>query len=249
MNPTLDVRNLRKSFGGLHVIKDVTLQVPPRGKHAIIGPNGAGKSTLFNLITGWHAPDSGEVLFEGRNVLGMPSHKIAALGITRGFQVSKIFHDLTVRENVRAAVHAKGRRTLDLWSDARALGIHKTEQVACDCGLADRLDLLAGTLSQGDKKKLELAMAVAGEPKLLLLDEPTAGMSVQETAETMHLVDNLCQRLELAILFTEHDMGVVFNLAHKVSLLHRGQILVTGTSEEVRCDETVGRVYLGEEVA
>ena len=201
----LVVQGLQKSFGGLRVTQDVSLNLAQGNKEAIIGPNGAGKSTFFNLLTGYHRPDSGTVTFEGKNITGRPPHKVVRAGIARAFQVSNIFVNMTARENV-----------------------------------------LAGELSQGDKKKLELALALGGKPKLLLLDEPTAGMSLEETRATMELVDRLNAEFGLTILFTEHDMSVVFNNAQRVTLLHRGEIIVQGTPDEVRKDSTEQKIYLGE---
>ena len=244
----LEVRDLHKRFGGVHVTRGVSLELPAGRRRAIIGPNGAGKSTLFNLLTGWHRPDSGRMTLDGTDLAGLAPHRIARMGMTRAFQVSKVFPELDVRENVRVAVHAKARHTLDLWRPAAGLDRRRAEEIASDCGLGSVLGERAGLLSQGDRKKLELAMAVAGEPRVLLLDEPTAGMSVQETIETMRLVDDLNARLGIAILFTEHDMGVVFNHADTISLLHRGRLLVSGTPDEIRADATVRSVYLGEEV-
>lgn len=243
----LDVKNLEKRFGGIHVTQGVTLDLKQGEQSAIIGPNGAGKSTFFNLITGYYTADSGSILFEGQEISKWSPHRIVKAGITRAFQVSNVFTKMNVWENVRTSVHAYSNLTLKLFTPATRFGSEKTEQTLELCGLLDKADVEAGELSQGDKKKLELAIAVAGEPKLLLLDEPTAGMSVQETKETMALVDRLNSELGISVLFTEHDMGVVFNHATRISLLHRGQFLVTGSPDEIRANELVKKVYLGEE--
>jgi branched-chain amino acid transport system ATP-binding protein len=242
----LEVTGLNKRFRGLQAIKGLEFHLSEGDQSAIIGPNGAGKSTFFNLLTGYHRVDSGRILFAGAEITNLPAHLISRAGITRAFQVSNIFPKLTVLENIRSAVQAQMGRAFDFFSRADRVGLEKTEEILTLCGLAGKRDLLAGELSQGDKKKLELALALAGKPRLLLLDEPTAGMSLEETRETMALIDNLNQKLNLTILFTEHDMAVVFNHARRVTLLHRGERIVEGTPQEVRQNETAQRIYLGE---
>lgn len=243
----LEMKGLNKSFGGLQATKNLSLSLTEGEQSAIIGPNGAGKSTLFNLITGYHWPDSGSVSFMGRDITRMPPHRIARGGITRAFQVSNIFTALTVWENVRSAVQAQKGMVMNLYRLARDAGLQETSEILSLCGLLDRQAVMAGDLSQGDKKKLELAIALAGKPKVLLLDEPTAGMSLDETREAMALVDRLNAELGLTTLFTEHDMSVVFNHASRVSLLHRGELLFTGTPDEIRRNPTVQKIYLGEQ--
>ncbi len=243
----LVVQGLQKSFGGLRVTKDVSLSLPQGGREAIIGPNGAGKSTFFNLLTGHYRPDAGTVTYEGKDVTGWPPYRVARAGIARAFQVSNIFVNMTARENVRAAVHAQRGESFNILGSAEAIGNDRTDEVLGLCGLGERQHMLAGELSQGDKKKLELALALSARPKLLLLDEPTAGMSLEETRATMTLVDRLNAELGLTILFTEHDMSVVFNHAERVTLLHRGEIIVQGTPDEVRKDATAQKIYLGEQ--
>ena len=243
----LEIQGLNKNFGGLQATKELNLVLEAGEQSAIIGPNGAGKSTLFNLITGYHAPDSGRVSFLGRDITGRAPHRIARDGITRAFQVSNIFTKLTVWENVRSAVQARMGLVLNVFQLARRSGLKETGEILDLCGLLDKQAVTAGELAQGDKKKLELAIALAGKPKLLLLDEPTAGMSREETVEAMALVDRLNSELKVTILFTEHDMSVVFNHARKVSLLHRGELLFSGSPQEVRQNPTVQRIYLGEQ--
>jgi branched-chain amino acid transport system ATP-binding protein len=242
----LEVAGLNKRFGGLHAIQDLDFVLLEGDQTAIIGPNGAGKTTFFNLITGFHRADSGRILFQGNDITNHPSHEIARLGISRAFQISNIFPKLTVLENVRSAVQAKMGKAFDVLGRADRIGTEEAERIIRLCGLNDKQRVAAGELSQGDKKKLELALALSGKPKLLLLDEPTAGMSLEETRETMALVDRLNQELKLTTLFTEHDMSVVFNHARKVTLLHRGQIIVEGPPGDVRASETAQRIYLGE---
>ena len=242
----LEVTGLNKHFRGLHAAKDIDFHLLEGDQAAIIGPNGAGKSTFFNLLTGYHRVDSGRILFDGMDITNMPSHQIARAGITRAFQVSNIFPKLTVIENIRSAVQAQMGRAFDFFSRANRVGGEETEKILKLCGLTAKREIMAGELSQGDKKKLELALALAGKPRLLLLDEPTAGMSLEETRETMTLIDDLNQKLNLTILFTEHDMAVVFNHARRVTVLHRGEKIIEGTPQEVRQNETAQRIYLGE---
>lgn len=244
----LDVTNLDKRFGGIHVTRSLDFSLFSGEQSAIIGPNGAGKSTFFNLLTGYHRADSGSVSFDGKDVTNWPPHRIVSAGMSRAFQVSNIFSRLTVAENIRTAVQATHGVLMSFFVPASNFGGEEIERILTLCGLAEKSRVCAGDLAQGDKKKLELAIAVAGRPTLLLLDEPTAGMSVQETKETMDLVDRLNQDLGITVLFTEHDMGVVFNHAERVSLLHRGQLMLTGKPNEVRKNKTVKSVYLGEGV-
>lgn len=248
MPPTiLNVSGLNKHFGGLHAANDLNLELHEGEKYAIIGPNGAGKSTLFNLITGYHRSDSGKIFFNGKEITNTPSHHIARAGISRAFQISNIFPKLSVLENVRSAVQAQQKASFNVWASATRIGTEATEGMLNLCDLSEKRTVIAGELSQGDKKKLELAIALAGKPRLLLLDEPTAGMSSEETGDTMQLVDRLNDEYNLTILFTEHDMSVVFNHAQRIALLHRGHIVFEGNPKEVRRNEMVQRIYLGEE--
>ena len=242
----LEVIGLNKSFGGLQAVNSFNFELFEGDRSAIIGPNGAGKTTLFNLLTGYHRADSGRILFDGIEITNYPSHKIANVGISRAFQITNIFPKLSVFENVRSAVQSQMGKAFDIFSRAAKIGTEETGNILYLCSLYERRTVLAGELSQGDKKKLELALALAGKPKLLLLDEPTAGMSLEETRETMELVDRLNEEFKLTALFTEHDMAVVFNHARRVTLLHNGEKVVEGTPEQVRMNETVQRIYLGE---
>ena len=242
----LEVTALNKSFGGLHAVKNFSFELFEGDRSSIIGPNGAGKTTLFNLLTGYHKADSGRILFDGIDITNRPPHEIAKAGISRAFQITNIFPKLTVFENVRSAVQAQMGKAFDVFGQADKIGTEETENILYLCGLYEKSAVVAGELSQGDKKKLELALALAGKPKLLLLDEPTAGMSLEETRETMALVVRLNEEFRLTALFTEHDMAVVFNHARKVTLLHNGEMVVEGTPEQVRLDKTVQQIYLGE---
>lgn len=243
----LKVEHLNKAFGGLLATSDVSYEMQTGELSAIIGPNGAGKSTLFNLLTGYHRVDSGRVLFQGKNITNWPPHRISRLGIARAFQVSNIYLALTTYENVRQAILARQKKTLNFFMPAHRLAKKETSELLEVAGLSRHAHMIAGNLSQGDKKRLELAIALGSKPELLFLDEPTAGMSREETHETMNLVKRLNQEMRLTILFTEHDMAVVFGYAQRLTVLHQGAIIAEGSPEEVRSNETAQKIYLGEE--
>lgn len=245
--PILQVIDLNKAFGGLQAIYHVNYQMEYGELSAIIGPNGAGKSTFFNLITAYHAVDSGKIYFKGEDISGLPPHLISRLGIARAFQVSNIYPTLTTYENVRQAVLSQQKKTLSFLTPAGRLARSETMEMLGSCGLAEQANVIAGTLSQGDKKRLELAIALGNKPELLFLDEPTAGMSGEETMDTMGLVQRLNRERNLTILFTEHDMSVVFGFARRITVLHQGELIADGTPEEVRANEKAQSVYLGEE--
>jgi branched-chain amino acid transport system ATP-binding protein len=241
----LEVQDLHKSFGGIAAIAGVALRVERGQIFAIIGPNGAGKSTLFNLVTGHLRPNAGRVLLGGRDVTGMAPHRLCALGVGRSFQRSNIFPRLSVFENVQAALIAQRGRGRDFWS--RAAGLYRAEAEALlrDVKLEGQAALPGGALSHGNQKQLELGIALAGEPSLLLLDEPTAGMSAAETREAIALLRRLAAERGLTLLFTEHDMEAVFTIAQRVAVLHQGRLIAQGTPGEIRVDAEVRRVYLG----
>jgi len=241
----LEVRGLRKSFSGFVATNDVSLNVEKNRVTAVIGPNGAGKSTLFNLITGHIVPDRGEVILEGRNITGIAPHKICGMGMARSFQRTNIFQKLTVYENIQAAFIAHGGKGLDMWGVSARQFREKTEQMLESLALKDVAHTIAGEMSHGAQKQVELGIALAGEPRILLLDEPTAGMSAQETRESIALLAKIAKERDLTLLFTEHDMDVVFSISHKIAVLHQGRIIATGAPQEVRQNEEVRRVYLG----
>jgi branched-chain amino acid transport system ATP-binding protein len=244
----LEISKISKSFGKYVVLTDVSYRLRKGEIAAIIGPNGAGKTTFFNLITGYHKVDGGTVRFQGRDITDWPRHRIARAGISRAFQVSNIYPRLTAYENVRQAILAQEKRTLDIFTPAEGLARQSTVELLEMTGLQPNCDTVAGILSQGDKKKLELALALAGKPEMLLLDEPTAGMSSEETHETMEMVKGLNAQIGLTILFTEHDISVIFGYARKLSVLYQGVLIAEGTPDEVRKNEEAQRCYLGEEV-
>lgn len=243
----LKVEHLNKAFGGLQATCDVNYEMRTGELSAIIGPNGAGKSTFFNLLTGFHKVDSGRVFFQGKDITNRPPHRIARLGIARAFQVSNIYLALTTYENIRQAILAQQKRTLNFFTPAHRLAKKETLELLEVTGLSQNENMMAGNLSQGDKKRLELAIALGSRPELLFLDEPTAGMSGDETHETMNLVKQLNQEMGLTILFTEHDMSVVFGYAKRLTVLHQGSIIAAGSPQEVRSNEMVQKIYLGEE--
>jgi branched-chain amino acid transport system ATP-binding protein len=245
--PILKVEHLHKAFGGLQATSDVNYEMQNGEISAIIGPNGAGKSTFFNLLTGYHRVDSGRVLFQGKDITNWPPHKIARLGIARAFQISNIYLALTTYENIRQSILAEQKKTLNFFTPANRLAKEETQKLLEVAGLSANANTVAGNLSQGDKKRLELAIALGSKPQLLFLDEPTAGMSKEETHEAMNLVTRLNQEMQLTILFTEHDMSVVFGYAKRLTVLHQGSIIAEGSPEDVRKNEMAQKIYLGEE--
>ena len=242
----LELQDLHKSFGGFAAIQGVRLAVERRKITAIIGPNGAGKSTLFNLITGHLRPTRGRVVLGGRDVTGEAPYHLCRRGMGRSFQRANIFSRLTVFENVQAALLSHGGRGWDLWSRREALYRAETQELLEAVGLADKAEVQSASLSYGNQKQLELGIALASKPELLLLDEPTAGMSAGETAETIALIERIVAGRGLTLLFTEHDMSVVFSIAQKIGVLHQGRLIAEGRPDEVRADKEVRRVYLGE---
>jgi branched-chain amino acid transport system ATP-binding protein len=242
----LEVRGLSKSFAGFFAVTEVNLFVAQGEIAAVIGPNGAGKSTLFNLITGHLQPTAGQVLVHGRDVTGMAPHRICRLGMGRSFQRTNIFPKLTVFVNVQAALLAHQGRGRNFWSRSQALCRDESVTLLASIGLAHQAQMIAGTLSYGNQKQLELGIALASDPKLLLLDEPTAGMSATETHEAIALLDRIAKERELTLLFTEHDMAVVFSIARKIAVMHQGRIIADGSPAAVRADAEVRRVYLGD---
>ena len=242
----LEVRELTKSFDGFMAVSGVSFDVPRGSVCAIIGPNGAGKTTLFNLITGHLTADRGRVSLNGRDVTGVPPHELCRIGVGRSFQRTNIFAKLTVFENIQAAFLSHRGRGWNLFASVSDLYRAETDALLASLGLADRGGEVAGFLSHGAQKQLELGLALALEPDVLLLDEPTAGMSATETRETIALVGRLARERGLTLLFTEHDMEVVFSIAQKITVLHQGRVIADGTPAAVRADPEVRRVYLGE---
>jgi branched-chain amino acid transport system ATP-binding protein len=242
----LEAGGLRKSFDGFRAVDGVDLTVAPGSVHAIIGPNGAGKTTLFNLITGHLRPDAGRVLFKGRDITGIPPHDLCRLGMGRSFQRTNIFPRLTVYDNVQAAFLSHRGRGWNVLTPVGALYREETERLLASVGLADKASEVAGFLSHGNQKQLELGLTLALEPEILLLDEPTAGMSSVETREAIQLIGRIARERRLTLLFTEHDMEVVFSVAQRITVLHQGRVIADDRPEAVRAHPEVRRVYLGE---
>jgi branched-chain amino acid transport system ATP-binding protein len=241
----LEISGLSKSFGGFRAVSDVSLTVETRQIAAVIGPNGAGKSTLFNLITGHLRPDRGTVRLDGRDITGVPPHRTCRLGIGRSFQRTNIFPKLTVFQNLQAAYLVHHGHGGNFWLRSEALYRDETATLLGSIGLLGHETTVAGTLSYGNQKQLELGLALASDPQILLLDEPTAGMSAAETHETIRLLERIAAERSLTLLFTEHDMEVVFSIAQKIAVLHQGQVIAEGLPDAVRADPEVRRVYFG----
>ena len=245
----LNATGVNKSFGGLQALLDVNFQVDPGQVHAIIGPNGAGKSTFMNCIIGKLRPDSGQVVFDGQHLLDMQPHTIAQAGISRVFQTPEIFGELTLLENVMIPALSKrdGTFKFNFWNPALGQRDIREKSLAVleEVGLVDQQESLAANLSRGDKRRLEMAMCLVQDPKLLLLDEPTAGMSRADTNNTIELLQQLSTSRGLTKVIIEHDMHVVFSLAHKVSVLAQGAIIAKGRPEEIKRNPKVQEAYLG----
>ncbi|MBI5442042.1 MAG: ABC transporter ATP-binding protein [Deltaproteobacteria bacterium] len=241
----LRVENLRKSFDHFMAVGDGNLHVPQGKIVAVIGPNGAGKSTLFKLITGHLKPDRGRILFKGEPIGGLAPHEICRKGLSLAFQIVNIFSRMTVFENVQAAVLSYQGRAESLFRAAHKLAVPETLEILESVGLADKARRVSGTLSHGDQKVLEMAIALSTQPELLILDEPTAGMSPEETAVSIDLIRRLSAEKGLTILFCEHDMELVFSISDEIMVLRAGQTIVQGLPEDVRRNEAVQEAYLG----
>ena len=249
MSAAIELRGVEKSFGNVAIIRDVNLSVAQGERHALIGPNGAGKSTTFNLISGYMAPTSGSVLLRGQLISGLPPYQINRRGLSRSFQVTNVFANMSVWENLRCAVlWATGHRyafwkNIDNLPEVR----DRTAQILLDINLTARRDVPAGLLTYAEQRALEIGITIAGGADVILLDEPTAGMSHAETERAVALIRRLTEGRTLMIV--EHDMSVVFGLADRISVLVYGQIIASGTPEEIRGNPKVKEAYLGEEAA
>jgi len=243
----LELQGIYKDFDGLRVLFDVNLGIREGERHAIIGPNGAGKSTLFNLITGKYHPSKGRIFLKGEGITGANPFKLNRMGMARSFQITNIFRTMTVFENVRNAILSKNRIRFDMFSRLSKMGEinRQTEQVLAEIGLLGRKNDIAGELSYGQQRALEIGLTIATNPELILLDEPTAGMSSEETREAVKLILRVTEGKTLIIV--EHDMEVVFNIADRISVLYYGQVLACGLPGEIRNDQRVKDAYLGEE--
>ncbi len=243
----LEVRNVTKTFGSLVAVSDISLSVPAGELHAVIGPNGAGKTTFFNLISGFFPPSRGEIQFDGRDVTRLPAYRRVEIGMARTFQITEIFPELSVRENIRIAAEvASGYRLRPWLSRAETVALdNRVDEVLTLAALTPKAGRLAGELAHGDQRAAEIAMSLALKPRLLLLDEPTAGMGDQETYEITALIRRLHRDSNYTIVLIEHDMRVVFHLADRITVLDHGSLLAAGTPAEIAANEAVQAAYLG----
>lgn len=240
-----ETKDLRKSFGGVKAIDGVSLTVNKGEICSAIGPNGAGKTTLFNLITGYIKPDSGEVIFLGEDITGKSPKDITRRGIARSFQIVNVFPRLTVYENIMVPVLAEQRRAWNIITPAKNLAKEECFRLLEFIGLTQEAKVLAGNLSHGNQKRLEVGIALAMKPKLILLDEPTSGMAVEEKAGILSSIKGLCQQ-GCTVFLSEHDMSVIFGISNTIWVINDGKVIANGNVSEIRSNETVRRIYLGE---
>lgn len=243
----LRVESLKKAFGNFSAVSDANLIVNKGQLVAVIGPNGAGKTTLFNLITGQLKPDSGSIIFDGDEISRLPAYQICRRGIARSFQIANIYPRLSVFRNVQVAVLSQLKMSERLFYPAEKLAIKETRKILENVGLLDKAENNAGSLSHGDKRVLEIAIALGNNPELLILDEPTAGMSPEETRSTLTLIKQLADSHGLTFLFCEHDMKVVFDIAESIMVMQNGQTIIQGKPDQVKDNQQVQAAYLGSE--
>jgi len=243
----LETHKLRKEFGALVAVDNVSLKVRARTLHSIIGPNGAGKTTFFNLLSGNIAPTSGRVIFKGRDITHLPLHRTAHLGIGRSFQITNIFANLTVLENIRLACQALGRDNIKMLHHYRHFRQYEERawEVIQRVSLTERALALARTLPHGDQRKLELGMILAPDPEVLLLDEPTAGMAAEQVPDLMALIQEIQATGNKTVMLVEHNMNVVMSVSDTITVMHQGQVLAEGTPAEIAANEVVQSAYLG----
>ncbi len=244
----IEIVGLTKSFGGLTAIDNVSLNIKKEELSSIIGPNGAGKTTLFNLITGHLSPDRGKITFKGKDITDLSPHEISRIGIGRSFQRQNIFPRLSTFENVQVALFSAKRINGNLYSWASNMFREETDEILESVGLGDKKFTQGGYLAYGDQKRLEIGIALAIHPELILLDEPTAGMSPSETMEITELIQKLVKEQGLTLIFVEHDMDIVFRISDKVKVMHQGRIIFEGTPDEVRANDEVQSIYLGDKI-
>ena len=245
MSSVLEVKNLSVSFSGFQAIQDVSFKMDEGAIYSVIGPNGAGKSTLFNLITGLNRPDTGHVSYLGRDITKLPAPKRCHLGIGRSFQRSNIFPSLSVFENIQTAIVSRQSQNWRMWGALADQHLNEASEVLRAVGLGEKIHSPVTELSHGDQRQLELAIALALKPKLLLLDEPTAGMSIVETLRCVELLRNIVQQFGVKLLLTEHDMSVVFAISDRIMVLSQGRNIAFGTPDEIRASSIVRATYLG----
>ena len=242
----LSVERLSKAYGGVQAVREVSFSVAAAELVAIIGPNGAGKTTCFNMLNGQLSPDSGDIRLGGSSIAGVPPHRIWRLGVGRTFQVTATFGSMSVRENVQTALRSFYRENFSFGRAAGARYVEEADALLERVGMRDQGERACAVLAYGDLKRVELAVALANRPRLLLMDEPTAGMAPEERGALMQLVVDLARRERLAVLFTEHDMSMVFGYASRVIVLHQGEVIAEGLPEAIRNDARVREVYLGD---
>jgi branched-chain amino acid transport system ATP-binding protein len=243
---TLHVENLSKAYGGVQAVRDVSFTVQPGELVAMIGPNGAGKTTCFNLLNGQLQPDAGDIRLGDASLVGLPPHRIWRLGVGRTFQVTATFGSLSVRENVQVALLSHHRRLNSFLKNGGEIFKEEANALLERVGMENQADKPCAVLAYGDLKRVELAVALANRPRLLLMDEPTAGMAPEERGDLMRLAAELARAERIAVLFTEHDMDVVFGHADRVLVLHEGSLIAQGTPDEVQANARVREVYLGD---
>ncbi len=243
----LVVENLARSFGGVHAVRDLSITVPTGQLRAVIGPNGAGKSTLFNLLTGLMPPSAGRIVFKGKDVTGLPPHTLCRLGLGRTFQINSIFVNATVLENVQLALLSHQRRIWNMASKASKLVIREAEELLAMLELTSKAGKLGSALSYGDRRRLEVVLALSCEPQLLLLDEPTAGMSLPDKPGMVALIRKIAREKGVTTVLVEHDMDMVFSVADHITVMHQGMVVAEGTPKEIRANARVQEIYLGEE--
>lgn len=243
--PVLSVRNLSKSFGGLKAVSDVSFDVAEGELLALIGPNGAGKTTCFNMLNGQLKADTGQVMLNGKSILGFSPRRVWRMGVGRTFQITATYASMTVRENVQMALISHHRQTWDIWRAASGLHVDEAMDLLQLVGMREQAERAAAILAYGDLKRLELAIALAHAPELLLMDEPTAGMAPKERVRLMQLTADIVAERGISVLFTEHDMDVVFAHAHRIMVLNRGELIASGSVDDVRNNARVQEVYLG----
>lgn len=246
---TLAVRNLSKSFGGVRAVQDLSFSLAAGEMLAMIGPNGAGKTTCFNLINGQFRPDAGEIFLEEKKIQGLAPRQLCRLGVGRSFQVAAVFDTMTVRENVQVGLLSQAGSLASFLASVKDKHLDEANRLLAQVGMTEQAGRQCAELAYGDLKRVELAVALAGRPRLLLMDEPTAGMAASERHVLMNLVENIAKEKGISVLFTEHDMDVVFRHADRVIVLAEGELIAQGAPAEVRADARVRRVYLGEDDA
>jgi branched-chain amino acid transport system ATP-binding protein len=244
----LEIQDLTKAFGGVQAVDHVTLSFEERGLTSVIGPNGAGKTTLFNLITGHLTPSDGRILFGGEDITRLPSFEIWYKGLCRSFQITSLFPSLTVFENIQLVQLTRHRKQFNLFQRATHLYKEETFEILKAIELADKANMTVSSLPYGDQRKLEIGIVLASDAKMMLLDEPTAGMARVERLAMASFIERLFQERSLSIVFIEHDMDVVMSISQKIWVMHQGRIIVEGTPEEIQRNDEVKRIYLGEQI-